>query len=245
MVQSAKLALLGQMSAGITHELNQPLTAIQTYVGTTQQLLQHRRYEELNENLSNIMALTSRMARFTGQLKSFTRKSTQNISEVSLKQTINDALTLMTDTHDLQIEIIKSFPEEEIPVLADALRLEQVFVNIFKNAMDAMKDAEHRKLYVFMHTSGDTVSVEIKDSGPGIAEAFLPKLFDPFITSKEAGAGLGLGLSISQEIIIGFGGSIEAGNEQDGGAVFTIKLPMASAASGYAPSASLNVELGN
>jgi len=245
LVQSAKLAVLGQMSAGITHELNQPLTAIQTYVGTAQQLLQHQRYDELNENLSNVMALTSRMARFTGQLKSFTRKSTQNISEVSLKQTLNDALTLITDTHNLEIEIIKSFPEEEISVLADALRLEQVFVNIFKNAMDAMQNTQHRKLYLSMHASSDSVSVEIKDSGPGIAEAFLPKLFDPFITSKEAGAGLGLGMSISQEIISGFGGSIKAGNEQNGGAVFTIKLPMAKIAPSYARSVSLNAKLGS
>ncbi len=234
LLQSAKLAVVGQMSAGITHELNQPLTAIQTYVGTAQQLLKHQHYDELAENLANVLLLTDRMAGFTSQLKTFSRKSTQNISMVSLNQTINDALMLIQHTHNEDIDVIESMPEREVFVLADAIRLEQVFVNIIKNAVDAMKDCGTCKLTISMQTLGDSVSVRIGDSGSGIPEANLGKLFDPFFTSKEVGAGLGLGLSISQEIINEFGGSITASNQEQGGALFTVTFPTVTADSDYA-----------
>jgi two-component system C4-dicarboxylate transport sensor histidine kinase DctB len=234
LLQSAKLAVVGQMSAGITHELNQPLTAIQTYIGTAKQLLEHQHFDELSENLANVLALTDRMARFTSQLKTFSRKSTQNISAVSLNQTINDALMLVTHTHNQKIDVIEPIPEQEIFVLADAVRLEQVFVNIFKNAVDAMKDSGNRELTISMQTLGDSVSVWIGDSGTGIPEENLGKLFDPFFTSKEVGAGLGLGLSISQEIVNGFGGSITASNREQGGALFTVTFPILTADDAYA-----------
>jgi two-component system C4-dicarboxylate transport sensor histidine kinase DctB len=225
LLQSAKLAVVGQMSAGITHELNQPLTAIQTYIGTARQLLKYRNFDELSENLANVLTLTDRMARFTSQLKTFSRKSTQNISAVSLNQAINDALMLVTHTHNQEIDVIEPMLEQEIFVLADAVRLEQVFVNIFKNGVDAMKDSGNRELTISMQTLGDSVTVRIGDSGSGIPEENLGKLFDPFFTSKEVGAGLGLGLSISREIVNEFGGSITASNQEPGGALFTVTFP--------------------
>ncbi len=234
LLQSAKLAVVGQMSAGITHELNQPLTAIQTYVGTAQQLLKHQHYDELAENLANVLLLTDRMAGFTSQLKTFSRKSTQNISTVSLNQTINDALLLIKHTHNEDIDVIESMPEREIFVLADVIRLEQVFVNIFKNAVDAMKDCSKFELTISMRTLGDSVSVRIGDSGSGIPKENLDKLFDPFFTSKEVGAGLGLGLSISREIVNEFAGSITASNQEHGGALFTVTFPTVAADGDYA-----------
>lgn len=236
LLQSAKLAVVGQMSAGITHELNQPLTAIQTYVGTAQHLLEHRHYDELAENLANVLTLTNRMAGFTSQLKTFSRKSTQNFTTVSLNQTINDALMLIMYTHDQEIDVVESMPEKEVFVLADTVRLEQVFVNIFKNAVDAMKDRDERKLTISMQAVGDSVMVRVGDSGSGIRNENLGKLFDPFFTSKEVGAGLGLGLSISREIVNDFGGSIAASNQEQGGALFTVTFPTVSADSEYSSS---------
>lgn len=233
LLQSAKLAVVGQMSAGITHELNQPLTAIQTYIGTAQQLLKHQHFDELSENLASVLTLTDRMARFTSQLKTFSRKPTQNISAVSLNQTINDALMLVTHTHNQDIDVTESIPEQDIFVLADAVRLEQVFVNIFKNAVDAMKDGDDHELAISMQTLGDSVRVRIGDSGAGIPEENLDKLFDPFFTSKSVGAGLGLGLSISREIVNDFGGSITASNQQRGGALFTVEFPTVIAGGVY------------
>ncbi len=229
LLQSAKLAVIGQMSAGITHELNQPLTAIQTYVGTAQHLLLNHHYEELNDNLTNVLMLVNRMARLTRELKTFSRKSTLNVDKVALHKTIDQAMTLITHAHKAKFEFVKAFSEAEVFVHADALRLEQVFINVFNNALDAMKDCADRVLHVSTDMAGDSVTVHIRDSGPGIAEENLGKLFDPFFTSKEPGAGLGLGLSITEEIVSGFGGSIRAANHVEGGAVFTIVLPTANA----------------
>ncbi len=227
LLQSAKLAALGQMSAGITHELNQPLTAIQTYLGIAQQLLEHRQYDELNGNLSDILSLTDRMARFTGQLKTFSRKSTTSISELPLKQTIEDALVLITHTHKQAVKILKSFPDYDVLVLADALRLEQVFVNLFKNAMEAMRDCKDAKLYVSIEPDGGSIRVQVRDTGPGVPAEDLSRLFEPFFTDKEAGIGLGLGLSISQDIVNSFGGTIKVTNHPAGGAEFTVTLQAA------------------
>ncbi len=233
LLQSAKLAVVGQLSAGITHELSQPLTAIQTYVGTAQQLLKHQHYDELSENLASVLTLTDRMARFTSQLKTFSRKPTQTISAVSLNQTINDALMLVTHTHNQELDVVQSMPQQDIFVMADAVRLEQVFVNIFKNAVDAMKETGNRKLTISMRALEDSVSVRIEDSGSGISKENLDRLFDPFFTSKELGAGLGLGLSISREIVNEFGGSITANNREQGGALFTVTFPMATVEGAY------------
>lgn len=226
LVQAGKLAALGQLSAGIVHEVNQPLAAIRSYAGNALVFLERQGHDQVRSNLLVIDELTERLAKLTAHLKTFARKTPGEMRAVSIEAVIAYALTLLEPQIKRDaVDIIREFPAEDVLVWGDAIRLEQVVVNLMKNALEAMHGQDRpRKLHITLEVSAEWVRLAIRDTGPGIAEDALPQVFDAFFTTKGIGEGLGLGLSLSNKIIREFGGAMRADNHADGGAVFTIRL---------------------
>lgn len=223
LVQAAKLAVLGQLAAGINHELNQPLAAIRAYAENARAFLERQRLEAADANLAQVVELTERMAEISAQLRQFSRKSDSSLTAVSVQACFDYALRLYQNRLR-DIEVVRRW-EEEVWVHADLVRLEQVLVNLIGNALQAMAESSSPKLILSVEIETDWVRIGVSDTGPGIPEPHLPRIFEPFFTTKSPGNGLGLGLSISARIIKDLGGSIEAGNQPGAGARFTIILP--------------------
>lgn len=225
LVQAAKLAALGQMSAGMVHELNQPLAALRSYADNAVTYLTMGRPEGARENLKEIADLTERMARITGQLKHFARKTKGLAEPVGVAALVDASLALLGGRLRAEgIELSWRPPYDTLKVWGDDVRLQQVLVNLLRNALDAMKAAPPRRLGIFVEGQGGMVRISVADSGPGIPDEVMAKLFDPFFTTKPAGEGLGLGLSISEGIVRDLGGTLTAANRPEGGAVFTMTL---------------------
>lgn len=229
LVQAGKLAALGQMSAALAHEINQPLAAIRTFVASTRILAERGEAALVQSNLAMIGDLAERMAVISGHLKDFARKGPARVEAVSVARAMNHALTLLAPRlreEDIALDI--DIPPDAL-VRGDAVRLEQVFVNLLRNAADAMADADDRRLSLSAAPVTDNGAaaweIRIRDRGTGIADADQFRLFDPFFTTKEVGQGLGLGLSLSYGIVRDFGGGLRAENNPDGGACFVIRLP--------------------
>lgn len=233
LVQTAKLAVLGQLSASINHELNQPLAALRSYAENARTFLARNKPETADSNLEQILLLTERMAEISAQLKMFSRKSGEQLVPVSVQAAFDYALKLYWNQFQQQgIEIIRHFPKQEVFVLADMVRLEQVLVNLLSNALHALKNAAVRQIHLRADYTTDPqhprVRIQVLDTGCGIPANQLEEIFDPFFTSKEPGQGLGLGLSISNRIVQDLNGQLVAGNHQQAsgsGAVFTLYLP--------------------
>lgn len=225
LVQAGKMAALGQMSAGVTHELNQPLTALHTLSDNALMLLERGRIGEAQTNLRMISDLIGRMGKITAQLKRFARKSPPDLRAVPIGMSISNALFLIEPRlHKEAVTLAYDKPSSPSYVFADANRLEQVLVNLFANALDAMAHAECRQLTVIVQTNADHSTITVGDTGEGISELAQAHLFEPFFTTKEQGAGLGLGLAISAGILREFGGTLKGANRRGGGAEFTITL---------------------
>ncbi len=222
--QSSKLAALGEMSAAVSHELNQPLAAMKTYLAGARLLLRRQRSEEATVSLQRINDLIDRMGAITRQLKSYAAKGDDSLSRVDMREVINGALAMMEPQLRAQsIDITVNQPQERVDVWADQFRLEQVLVNLLRNAVDAIDDAERPQVDVIL-LAGERVSLFVVDNGTGIKD--LESLFEPFYTTKDAGDGLGLGLAISSSIVTEFGGRLVARNRPEGGAVFEVQLPL-------------------
>ncbi len=229
LIQASKLAALGQMSAGIAHELNQPLTAIRTFCASGRLLLQRKSYDQADANFARISELAARIGEISGHLKTFARKSSGQMAPVPLKPAITSALSLMEKGSDMDgVEIRVNLPPQEVCVLGDRIRLEQVLINLFSNALDAMKKVSARRLEIEAQLGEQTIHLRVRDSGSGISEQTLGQIFDPFFTTKEVGEGLGLGLSITYGIIKDWGGAVRARNHEGGGAEFVLELPRAA-----------------
>ena len=238
LVQAGKMALIGQMSAGITHELNQPLAALRTLSDNALLFLQRGRPEEAENNLRVIGGLIERMGKITAQLRRFSRKAPAELAPVAVERALANALFLVElRLRKENVEVVRHAPEppsaySEWFVLADANRLEQVLVNLFANALDAMLESPVRQLSITMRTDdadGEFVSIVVADTGPGISDAVRARLFEPFFTTKPPGAGLGLGLAISAGIVRELGGTLRADAPSPaGGASFTLRLRRAT-----------------
>jgi two-component system C4-dicarboxylate transport sensor histidine kinase DctB len=234
LIQAAKMAVLGQMSAGITHELNQPLTALRTMADNARVLIERDRLDEAKGNLATISQLVGRMGLITGQLRQFARKADASPRAVPVAAAITAALFLVERRVEQErVSFRVSMRSPDVHALCDSNRLEQVLVNLFTNALDAMADSPTRELTVTIERTDDRVMISVADSGPGIPEEVRAHLFEPFFTTKPQGQGLGLGLAISEQIVREFGGvlRVEAGAGAiagaNAGATFIIELPLA------------------
>jgi two-component system C4-dicarboxylate transport sensor histidine kinase DctB len=226
-VQAGKLAVLGQMAAGISHELNQPLTALHTFADNAVGLLERGDVAEVRENLGLIRQMAARMGRIVGEIKSFTRKPALARRPVGVAGVVVQALMLVeARRRQVEAQIDTRGVPDDLQVRADPQRLEQVLVNLLLNALDAVADSAQRRVNVTACRVDGRVRIVVRDSGSGIEAATLPHLFEPFFTTKSVGQGLGLGLAISRMIASELGGSLDARNG-DGGAEFTLELEKA------------------
>ena len=219
MIHAAKLAVLGQMSAGINHELNQPLAAIRSYTDNGKLFLQKGRLEDAMWNLEQIGELTERMAQIGAQLKLFARKSGGQIVAVPLHGVVDGALEILRPSlRKAEIKLAININPDNLEVKANHVMLQQVLVNLLSNAIQALEGQEEKKISVDCRGDKDRVAIAVQDNGPGIPEENLQNIFEPFFTTKKSGQGLGLGLTISDRIIRDFGGQISPRPMQEWGA---------------------------
>ena len=224
LAQSSKLAALGEMSAAVSHELNQPLAAMKTYLAGAKLLLQRKRLEEALSSFQRIDDLIGRMSAITRQLKSYARKGGEELVPVDVRMAVNGALEIMEpQLKSRQISLSKTMPSAPVMILGDQLRLEQVVVNLLRNALDAISAVPTPEIELLL-LGGETASLTVRDNGEGISD--LDDLFEPFFTTKKPGDGVGLGLAISSGIITDLGGRLVARNSETAGAVFEVTLPI-------------------
>ncbi len=226
LVHAGKMAILGQLAAGMVHEINQPLTALRTLSDNACVLIEHGRTDEASANLWRIAQVTERLGMVVGQLKIFAHKSTQLPSPLLVQRAVSGALLLLTDRlRKSGVELETEIVPEGLTVLADQTRLEQVLVNLIGNGIDAVAKETERRVTVQATRAHGRCIIVIKDTGSGIDDEVLLRLFEPFLTTKPPGMGLGLGLVISAHIVRELGGNLNASNEISGGARFVIDLP--------------------
>ena len=235
LAQSAKLAAVGELAAGVAHELNQPLMVIR---GHAQEMIEGNSVpENIRKDLRLIEKQTGRMMRIIDHLRAFARQSTGAFEQVNLNDVIDDSFTLITQQlKNLNIEIMKELDESIPRIWGDHNRLEQIFLNLMTNAKDAMEEKGEGVLSVktqpIIDMTGDKngkvtgVLVLFSDTGVGIGDNIMDKIFDPFFTTKEVGKGTGLGLSISYSILKDHGGSITAESNDGTGTTFRLEFPV-------------------
>ncbi|BFT29364.1 sensor histidine kinase [Alteromonas sp. D210916BOD_24] len=225
LIQAGKLALLGEMSASINHELNQPLTALLTYSETLKLMISRNKTEGIESTSDEIIKLVQKMATMVAQYKLFARKSAGKIGPVLVSDTIAASLSILEGKiSKMNANISVSYSHQGLTVMAEAVPLEQVLVNLLNNALQSQENVPQAKVEVNVYAHDEKVVIEVKDWGSGFSQEQLSVLFEPFYTTKSKG--LGLGLTISQRIMASFGGTISAANHPEGGAVFTLTLPM-------------------
>lgn len=239
LVQAGKLAVLGRLATGITHELNQPLGAVRTLAGNAVEFLRRGDAATAEKNLRLVCDLADQMGGIIGPLKNFARKSPAVPSRVDVAQVVGNALFLL----DARLAKAGVVVDNRCAggrrfAWCDANRLQQVLINLIGNAADAMGDRSERRLEIDCDGSegadGDVV-LAVADTGCGLPETVLDRLFEPFFTTKAEGEGLGLGLAISRDIVRSFGGELRAENRAGGGARFVIVLPATAALPGGVP----------
>ncbi len=229
LAQSSKLAALGEMSASVSHELNQPLAAMKTYLAGARLLLQRKRADEAMASFQRIDDLIERMGAITRQLKSYARKGGEAFEPIDIRSCVSGALSMMEPTlRTRSVKITRALPRLPVMVMADRIRLEQVIINLLRNALDATKDVIQPQIDLLL-TTGETAVLSVRDNGTGISD--LDNLFEPFYTTKKPGDGVGLGLAISSGIVNDLGGRLTARNaprdgQSGGGAVFEVHLPV-------------------
>jgi two-component system C4-dicarboxylate transport sensor histidine kinase DctB len=226
LVQASKLAALGQMSAAIAHEINQPLAAMRTFMASAKIFAQRENFSQVGRNLDLIAGLAERMASITGHLKTFARKSDHGARElVKVEAAIAGTLLLLESQIAAAGVRLDLDIAPDLHVTGNTVQLEQVILNLMRNALDAVAGQPNAWIRISARTAADTVFVAVSDNGPGIAPELINRIFDPFFTTKGVGDGLGLGLSVSYGIVQDFGGRIGARNRPEGGAELTVELP--------------------
>ena len=226
-VQAGKLAVLGQMAAGVTHELSQPLSAIQLYAGNTKKLIECGNLGLAFENIDNINALVTRAGAILSELKTLYRNDETRVEPIALNTIIQNAVLVMNPfirKANIRLEIVGV----EDKVMSSTGKLEQVLINLMSNSVDALALKDGGAIEISCTRINEHVVVRYADNGPGITDSANAKIFEPFYTTKPSGKGLGLGLAISKFIVDAIGGKIECHNLSSGGLEFTIVLRHAS-----------------
>jgi len=223
LIQTAKLAVLGEMSASISHELNNPLAAIRSYTDNARKFVTLNKTQQIDDNLIRISRLTERMGKISSQLKLFARKSSGTLEEVDLKKVVQSAIDISSPHFkNLDVSINIDRVDPNLLVKANNIQLEQVIINLLNNAMFAIGVQSGGLVSVMSETTSKDVVIHIDDNGPGVDQKDVTKIFDPFYTTKKSG--MGLGLSISARILDGFGGHLSVVNLLPHGARFTMTL---------------------
>jgi len=232
LVHSTRLAELGEMAAGISHELNQPLTGIRNFSKNALYMLENNigNPEEIKNNLRRVSEQVDRASKIINKMREFTRRTELNFTKLDLNSIIRESVDfLMPQMRLADVKVSVDLDEHLPKITGDKIRLEQVLLNLLTNAKQAMEETQMRNLTVRTYYDAESnypVVVEVEDSGKGFSPENSKKLFAPFFTTKETGHGTGLGLSISLSIIKDHGGYIEATGKPGKGAVFTVSIPL-------------------
>ncbi len=215
LIQASKLAALGQMAAGITHELNQPLAALRSFSDNTRVLIERGDQVAARENLEAIASLTERMGHITNQLKLFVAKARPRNARTDVARALRNVLAMLRPRmQNVALDVAPELGGENASVFVrcEDLRLEQVLINLIGNALDAAASCDLPHISILIDMREDAIELIVRDNGPGIPADVLPRLFEPFFTTKEMGHGLGLGLAISSAIARDYGGTLVARN---------------------------------
>ena len=226
--QSSKLAVIGQMSAAVGHELNQPLAAMRTYLAGVRTLLKRARFLEAGQNLNRIDDLIDRMGSITRQMRSFARAHENQITNFDLREALLNAFELMSPQLGMmKVNIKRNIPDHPVFANGDMVRVEQILINLLRNALEATQGEDTPSLSISLHKQDQRAIIIIADNGHGFSD--VDKLFEPFFTTKPPGEGLGLGLAISASYAKDMGGNLLARNNDPKGAVFELNLELATA----------------
>jgi len=224
LAQANRLSILGQVSAGVAHEINQPLAAIRAYAETGGRLLDAGQAADARDNLREIVGVTERIGTITQSLRGFARRGAGEVRPVAVEAALDGALTLLSGRiRDAGVTILREPRAPGVEVLAGRIRLEQILVNLLQNALDAMRDAAEPAITIGITASPRSAAITVADSGPGVPPEVRDQLFMPFTTTKPTG--LGLGLVISGDIAREFGGELRLEPPGAAGAAFTLELP--------------------
>lgn len=227
LVQVGKLAALGQMSASLSHEINQPLAAARNYADSAAILIERGDLARARDNIAEILSLIDRMAAIGKHLRNAARKPDDRLGAVALAALLPETRTIVGTRLAASDAVLDLDVPPDLPLLrAGPTRLQQVLVNLITNAADAVSDQPDRRITLSARHLGDQVEIAVRDRGPGVPDAIAARIFDPFFTTKGIGAGLGLGLSISANIVRDFGGRISV-HDAAPGAEFRVLLPAA------------------
>ncbi len=233
LIQTGKLAALGQMSTALSHEFNQPLAATKSYADNALVFLERNRQGEAEENIRLISKMADRMAVISRHLRNFGRKPRTRLSSISVEAVVDDAIEVLSARlREQGTDVIVQHETPGALAIAGQVRLQQVVVNLISNALDATKSGSIKSVQVLTGSTDKKVTISVRDFGSGIASEHLAQIFDPFFTTKDPGQGLGLGLSISYNIVKDFGGRLTGANHPEGGALFTIELEKSGSKTG-------------
>jgi len=222
LVQANRLAILGQVAAGVAHEINQPVATIRAYADNARIFLDRDQPASAADNLGKIASLTERIGSITEELKAFARKGRTAAESVELRDAIDGAVVLLRSRFAGHLDALKyDLPASGLKVSGTRIRIEQVLINLFQNALEALEGHGDPRVEISVASQNNEVAVRIADNGPGIPETIRRSLFSPFNTSKENG--LGLGLVISKDIVSDYGGRIDVDSSEHG-TCFTIYL---------------------
>lgn len=223
LAQGNRLAMLGQISAGLAHEINQPVAAIRTYADNALAYLDRMEAEAVRLNLVTIAQLTELIGSITGELRGFSRKATGLIGPTLVRDVVACSLLMMgIKARQQAVELTADEADPGLCVIANRARLAQVLVNLLQNALEAMHGYPGKKLHIGISVLEDEVQLIVADTGPGIPPAIMAALFTPFVTTKPRG--VGLGLVISKNIVDEFGGRLDVVSEPNRGSCFTLSL---------------------
>jgi len=231
LVQAGKLATLGELTTGVAHELNNPLNNTGLFVGNAIDLIEMGVTDKgkIVRELRQAMQQVGKATEIITHLRTFGRVALTSREPVSLRHVIRRALSLMEEQLRLRgIAVTIDVGLDEPMVVGNSIQLEQVFINLLTNARDALADSPHKAIRVSVSIGSTAVEVKFADTGPGISAGLEQRIFDPFFTTKEVGKGTGLGLSITYGIIREHGGTISVASRPGEGAIFLIRLPVAS-----------------
>ncbi|GGO38742.1 sensor histidine kinase [Deinococcus humi] len=221
----SRLSTLGEMGAGLAHELNQPLTAIISYGQAAARLLEDPEPDlaRVRHAVNASVTQAGRAAQIIVRLRQWVRRAPSQTRPTDLVQAVQNVLTLChADLNRLGVQVVAAYADAPL-VEADPVHLEQIILNLLRNALDAVQETPHPIIEVSIVPDAAGWTLSVRDNGPGIAPEVRPRLFTPFTTSKSGG--LGLGLSLSQTLAQGMGGDLSGANAGSGGAVFTLSLP--------------------
>lgn len=225
LAQASRLGSIGQITAGVAHEINQPVAAIRTFADNSLRYLDRGEPEKARGNINTIVDLTARVGAITNELRNFARRKPAALGPITLQSAIDGTLLLVGDRLRAQgVAIEIELADRDVAVHADRVRLEQILVNLLQNAAEAMQETADPRIVI--RAEGDNpVRVDVYDNGPGVPEALAPELFTPFVTGRSDG--LGLGLAISSTIMSEFGGTLTLVPSPLGGAGFRLELKRA------------------